>query len=260
LKRLCRAIVAAGALAVVALGAPPEARAAAEFHKLNLVLSGIPTSIKGGGFLDTLAAYNTLHPGKRGVEGLDEPSFGWHFDAQVQYFVRSNVALSFGAGQLRSQQKAEVLPRLQQSITYRAEVITVPIHAGVDYYLAPYNQGDFQARMFFGGGVLSLVHSRGTIQQTEIGTDSSTTFGNERTPPETFKNVMSGNAPGYYLQAGAHMWFPSRLNVMLAVMYRSAIVRDLINDATRQPVIFRGEPVDLDVGGVGARMAIGIGL
>ena len=44
----------------------------------------------------------------------------------------------------------------------------MPVHVGAAYYLQPYNQGDFQARMFFGGGLMQYTYSRASFGQTVI--------------------------------------------------------------------------------------------
>ena len=44
--------------------------------------------------------------------------------------------------------------------------VSWPVSVGAAYYLAPYNQGDFQARGYLGGGFLSVVQSRLKVQQT----------------------------------------------------------------------------------------------
>ncbi len=241
---------------------PQVGHAAAEVHRLNFEISGIPTSINGGTFNDALENYNRVLR-SRGIEPIEESSFGWHFDAQLKYFLRPHLAASVGAGQMLVIREREVLPRLTQDIQLRTEIRTIPIHAGVDYYLAPYVQGDFQARAFLGAGVMSLVSNRALLQQTEINTDSSTTLGDPRTPPNNFTLAAVNDAPGYYLQGGVHMWFPSRLSVMIGVYYMGAKVRNLLERDSLVPfdqVPEVGMPLDLDLSGVGARFTIGIGL
>jgi len=69
------------------------------------------------------------------------------------------------------------------------------------------------------------------------------------------------DSPGYYVEAGVHFWFASKLSVMLGGTYRSIVVRQMLDRDTYQPVYApNGKPFTLDVGGIGARMAIGIGL
>ena len=36
----------------------------------------------------------------------------------------------------------------------------MPVHVGGAYYLQPYNQGDFQARAYVGGGLVQYTYTR----------------------------------------------------------------------------------------------------
>ena len=247
--------VLAAALACALAGGARDASAAAEVHKLSLVISGIPTQVSGGDFNDTIEQYNTILLRPLGREGLSKVQFGWLFEAQLRYFVRSNVAVDAGVGQLRTQTKREFLPALQQDINIRGEVLTVPVHAGAAYYLAPYNQGDFQARAYLGAGFVSNVYNKALLQQVESNTDSSTSLGG------SFTRAATRDAPGYYVEGGVHMFFAIRYSVMLSVMYRSAVIRGLLDRDTGLPLLnSRGKPYTLDMGGIGGRMGIAIGL
>ena len=244
------ALAAAGALAAAA----PLALASAEVHKLSLVLSAIPSSINGGSFNDQIDQLNRSRLTPRGLEGVGKIQFGWMFDTELHYFVRQNVAIGLGVGQIHAQQKREFLPALSQDIQIRAELLSVPIHAGADYYFTPYNQGDFQARAYLGGGVMHSVANKALIEQVEVRTDSSTTLGG------SFVSAVVRDSPGYYLEGGVHLFFASKLSVMLGGVYRSLIVREMLDRRTYQPVRAPdGTPFTLDVGGMGARMAIAIG-
>jgi hypothetical protein len=244
--------------ALLVLGAvlgAPEADAAAEIHRFNLVLSSIPTEIKGGGANDVINDFNRTQLRPRGLESLDEMTLALLHTAELRYFVRPNVAVSMGVGQLRSQTKREFLPALGQSIQLRAEFLSAPVYAGAAYYLAPYTQGDFQARAYLGGGFVSQVYNKAVFQQTESGTDGTTTLGGN------FLQIGTRDAPGYYVEAGAHMWFPLRYSVMLSVVYRGGEVRDLLDQTTHEPLFDpEGRPLTLDLGGIGGRMGISIGL
>jgi hypothetical protein len=247
------------ALALAVLGAlaaaSPLAFASAEIHKMNVVLSAMPTSINGGDFNDQIDQYNRIHLTSRGLEGVGKVQFGWLFDTELHYFVRPNVAATVGVGQIHAQQKREFLPAISQDIQIRAEVLSVPIHAGADYYFTPYNQGDFQARVYMGGGMIAAVGNKALVEQVESRTDSSTTLGG------SFVHAAVRDSPGYYVEAGVHFWFASKLSVMLGGTYRSIVVRQMLDRDTYQPVYApNGKPFTLDVGGIGARMAIGIGL
>ena len=97
------------------------------------------------------------------------------------------------------------------------------------------------------------------FEQLEQQTDSSTTLGG------SFRINGTRDAPGYYLEAGAHMFFAVRYSVMLGVLYRSGEIRDLQTDFesinTETGVVTRSpyELISMDMSGLGARMAVGIG-
>src|SRR5580765_2628328 len=67
------------ALLLAAVAVAPDARAAAEVHKLNLMFSAMPTSIDGGDFRRDLDYLNQTFLESRGLEGLDPISSGWMF-------------------------------------------------------------------------------------------------------------------------------------------------------------------------------------
>lgn len=251
MNRFRPAALAASAL-VLALAMPArEARAAAEVRNFNLVLSAIPSSVNGGGFNDVIDQYNQFILEPRDYNSVREISFGWMFDAELRYFVRQNVALTLGVGQMKTQSKREYLPLINQSIDVRAEIITVPVHAGADYYFSPYNQGDFQARAFVGGGVLSNVFSRATFEQVEIGTTPATTLGG------SFTARATRDSPGFYAQTGVHMFFASSWSVIVGGVYRSAKIEMILDQDTFTPATdLLGNPISLDVSGFGARLGV----
>jgi hypothetical protein len=253
-----RLIACLVALGLCALGAR-QASAAAEVHRLNLVLSSNPTSISSGDVNEQIQDFNRIRLAPRGLEDVETIGFGWLYQAELRYFVRPNVAASFGVGHLRSISRREFLPRISQRINLRAEIISVPLHAGATYYLAPYNQGDFQARAYLGGGFMSVTNNKFVFESLESQTDTSTTLGG------SFRTRARRDAPGYYLEAGAHMFFAVRYSVMLGAIYRSAVIRDMIvtqeiiDEETGAVTRLPGTPIDMDVGGLGARMAVAIG-
>ena len=69
--------IAAAASLVAALVAAREARAAAEVHRFNLVLSAIPTQIDGGDFNTTIDFINRTALDPRGLEGMKRVTFAW---------------------------------------------------------------------------------------------------------------------------------------------------------------------------------------
>lgn len=262
-------VVLGAALACLALTAAGQAQAAAEVHRLNLVLSGIPTSVNGGDFNDAIDRYNKMQLDPLGYDRLKELTFTWMFDAELRYFVRPNFAVTAGVSHFRAKEKKEFLPALSEGVNVTAEILTVPVHVGAAYYLQPYNQGDFRAQAYFGGGMIQYTHTRATFEQTlsMVNYDSSfvATWGGD------YKYSLTQDAPAYYGEFGAHMFFASRFSALISLQYRTGVLRGMrIHefDVNGQPLpippytpVYNpdGTEFTVDVGGVGVRMAVGIG-
>jgi hypothetical protein len=256
----------ATAIVMATLGFARDAHAAAEVHRFNVIFSMRPTSLNPDEFNAFIDQYNLmLQPPFTpiSIEPLDRISYGWLFDAQIRYLTRANIAIEAGVGQLRSKTKREILPFLGSEVLIQSEVLSVPIHAGASYYFAPYNQGDFQARAYLGGGVLSQVYNRGRLSQVTTGFPPE--FGQI---PSYFKWSSQRDAPGYYLEGGVHMFFASRFSVILGATYRSAEIRQPLTTYTcigcpglpnDQPVPV-GSLFDLDFSGYSARLGLALGL
>lgn len=245
------------ALAAIVLLVPTRAFAAAEIHRLNFAISGVPTGLNAGDFNDVLDFYNGAVLTPRGFESLDKIKFSFLFDGELRYFVTRNLSVNAGIGHLKAKTSKEFLPALAQSINVRAEMISVPVHVGATYYLQPYNQGDFQARLFGGGGLVQYTHSRISFLQQLAGADSATTaqLGG------SFKFGATNDATGYYAEGGVHMFFAARYSVLLSALYRSGEIDNLIEEQSGQVFLdpLTGKPFKLDVGGIGFRMAAVIG-
>ena len=279
MTRLRLGALLALAVAFGAVSLSPEAMAAAEVHHLNLVLSAMPSQLDGGGMNGLLGRYNQYPLEARGFEPIDKLSMAWVFDAELRYFVRPSFAMAVGVSQLKVQTKREFLPSIGTSINVSGELLSVPIHVGAQYYLAPYTQGDFQARAFVGGGLMSLTGTRALFSTIESGLpirsgdtlDVASLGGDNRL-------VARGDSPGYYAEVGAHLFFAARYSVIVGAVYRSMKIRDLANNGVimvpdgppspddpplRMKLLGKdGKPVgirELDLSGLGVRMALGIG-
>lgn len=230
---------------------------------MSLVLSGIPTQFNGGDLNDAIDYYNQIRVLPRGYEEIDKLGFSWMFDADLRYFVRPNFAITTGLSHLRISSRREYLPALSQAVDVRFDALTVPIHLGAAYYMQPYNQGDFSARMFVGGGMLQHVYTRSTFEQVLTRPDSALAF----ELGGTQKIVLGQDGPGYYAEGGVQMWFANRYAVLLSVLYRSGELQQAreigyfregshLNEASgdvfTNPVT--GEPFKMDVGGIGLRL------
>jgi hypothetical protein len=240
---------ATAALLTVAAGTRP-AHGAAEVHRFNLIVSAIPTQISGGDANDEIDFANHALE-SQGLKGMDRIVYGWMFEAQLRYMIHSRFAISAGVGQLKKSSAREYLPGLQQDVQLRWEVFSVPVSVGADFYMAPYNQGDFQARAYVGGGFLSLVQNRLLYQQTIVGIQG--------TP--SFVSASKRDAPGFYLEGGVHMFFATRFSVLLGGVFRSAKVEGLVDRETNVPRLGSSDhkPLSMDLSGVGGRMALAYG-
>ncbi len=247
-SRSGRALALAALLsAAVGIG---RAHAAADVHHFNLVLSLSPSQVDGGDFNTTIDFINTTRLTPFGLEGMKRVTFAWIYDADLEYFVRPNMAVHVGVGQLRAVSDREYLPQLSAAIQLHAEMLSVPVHVGAAYYLAAYNQGDFQARAYLGAGFLSLVYNKTRFQQEVVGLPGVPNVNTSAT----------ADSPGYYVETGARMFFASRTSVLIGLTYRSAKVRHLIDEATGTELrAFNGEPYVLDLSGVGLKVGLGIG-
>ena len=229
----------------------PAVQASAEVHRLNLVLSAVPTAIRAGDFNDQIDYLNRVALQPLNLEPLDKIRLSWLLDGELRYFARPNFAVSLGVSRIRAGSSQEYLPSIGASNTVRSDITSVPIHAGGAYYFTPYNQGDFQARAYVGAGFMSVIYNRASLSWTGNGIPGGVGF----------SVTGTNDAPGYYGEAGVHMFFASKLSMMLSALYRSNMVRNLVNESTGTPLVdVNGKPISLDVSGTGFRMAVGIGL
>ena len=262
-------VVLGAALACLAVFSAGQARAAADVHRLNLVISGMPTSVHGGDFNDAIDRYNQQQLDPIGYDRLKQLSFTWLFDAELRYFVRPNFAVTAGVSHMRVSEKKEFLPALSEGVNVNAEILTVPVHVGAAFYLQPYNQGDFQARAYFGGGMIQYSHTRANFTQTlsMVNYDSSfvATWGGD------YEYSLTQDAPGYYLEFGTHMFFASRFSALVSLEYRSGVLRGMrlysseVNGVPSPAPPYSpvynpdGTAFTVDVSGVGVRMGVGFG-
>ena len=238
-------------LCVVLAWHAPRAMAAAEVHRFNFVPSAIPTQVRASEFNSLIEQINNTALEPRGLEPLRRIKLSWLLDAEFRYFARPNLAVSAGVGRLKASTSQEYLPSIGMSITLSAHITSVPIHAGAAYYVTPYNQGDFQARAYVGGGFVSLVHNRATLGLSESGIVTGSAF----------RVTGTNDGAGYYGEVGAHMFFASKFSVLLSGIYRSNQVRNLVDESTGALLRdAQGEPLTLDVGGAGFRIALAVGL
>jgi hypothetical protein len=229
----------------------PAVFASAEFHRMNIVFSAVPTEVRAGDFNDLIAQLNDTRLRPNNLEPVDKISLAWLLDGEMRYFARQNLAVNVGVSRIRAGSQQEYLPTIGASNTVQCDITSVPIHLGAAYYFTPYNQGDFQARAYLGGGFMSVVYNRAAQRW----------IGNGIPAPGGFSWTGTNDGPGYYAEAGVHMFFASKLSVLLSALLRSNDVRHLVDEQTGAPILgTHGQPISLDVSGAGFRMAVGIGL
>ena len=237
-------------LLLVLIRPATEVQAAAEVHRLNLVISGVPTQVRASDFNGMIEDVNRTKLAPIGLAPLPRINLSWMFDAEVRYFARQNLALSVGVSRLRAGTSQEYLPSIGASNTLRADITSIPIHAGAAYYFTPYNQGDFQARAYLGAGFMNVVYNRASLGWNGTGIPVG----------QAFRWTGTNDGPGYYGELGGHLFFASKLSVMLSGLYRSTQVRNLVDEASGAPIVnAQGEAISLDVGGAGFRMGVAIG-
>jgi hypothetical protein len=237
------------------VGAASSAHAAAEVHKLQFVFNAIPGSVDGGDFNRSVDDVNVTLK-RAGLQTLDHVSFGWQFGLELRYFVRPNIAVAAGVSHLRARQEREYLPTLTSDVILSGEVLSVPIHLGGDYYFTPYNQGDFRAQFYAGGGILSLTSTRATLQLQSVGLDSTS-------GANSFRTVSTGDGTGFYTEMGVHMFFAMRYSVILGGVYRSAEVRPtavFFQSGSNPEQSLGYAPRSLSATGFGVRASISVGL
>jgi hypothetical protein len=229
----------------------PAAFASAEVHRMNIVFSAVPTEVRAGDFNDLIGQINDTRLRPNSLEPLDKISLAWLLDGEIRYFPRPSLAVNLGVSRIRAGTEQEYLPTIGASNTVKADITSVPIHLGAAYYFTPYNQGDFQARAFLGGGFMSVVYNRAAQRWT----------GNGIPGGQGFAWTGTNDGPGFYGEAGVHMFFASKLSLLLSALLRSNEVRNLVDEQTGAPILgVDGQQISLDVGGIGFRMAVGIGL
>jgi hypothetical protein len=255
--RVSRLALLLPTVSILLAAASGPAWSAAEVHRLSLVLNAIPTSIDGSGFNDQIDAINRQNLDPQGFQTVNEIGFGWEFGAELRYFVRPNVAVCAGVSQLRAKSKQEYAFSRNDDLSLTAEVLSVPVHVGGDYYFQAYNQGDFQARAYVGGGFNAMTSTRATYTQVFA-------FTTIPAPLPSLTLDQSADGPGWYAEAGAHMFFAVRYSVMLGVVYRSLVIKDIrptlnnvdVYDIPSGP--FK-TPNEINLSGIGARMSVAIG-
>lgn len=255
MNRFASGALAALALILGMLGSVARVDAAATVHRFSLEIGAGATQFAANNFnkQNEFLNRNIIEP--RGLDGFERLTFSFLYDVGFRFFVRPNVALRTGVGQMRAQSQREYLPAIGQDIRIRTEIFSVPMHLGADYYFAPYNQGDFQARGFVGGGLLNTVQNRVLFQTYEVGTNPGTTlFGSGVTKIER-------DSPGWYGEAGVHMFFALRYSVLINGYYRSAKTRGLVFTNSNDPALnlTDGLPFELDLSGIGGRGGFCIG-
>ncbi len=252
MKRSTTSVRLALALILGTLGFAPRAHAAAVIHRFNLEIGGGASQIAANDYNQQNHFLNQNFIEPRGLQGFDAATFSFLYDIGARFFLRPNVALRASVGQMRTQNKREYLPAIHEDITIRTEILSVPMQIGADYYMAPYNQGDFQARAFIGGGILNTVENRVLFQSYEVATDPTTTLFGDRV------SMAQKDSPGWYGEFGVHMFFALRYSVVMNAYYRSAKARGLVVTGTDVPVLnfTDGRPYDLDLSGIGGRAAL----
>ena len=212
------AVLAVTALALAA-GAT-QVRAAAEVHQLNLVLSAHPDVDQRRGLQ---RADRALQPAsistRAGSRASSQITFGWLFDAELRYFVRPNIAVEAGVGQLHASQKQRVPARASgRTIQIRAEIALGadprrrPPTTSRPTTRATSRPAPTSAAASISGG----LQPRADSEQVEVGTDTLTTLRrqlHDRRDPRQPRLLRRGRR--------AHVLRRRGISVLLGAVYRS---------------------------------------
>ena len=232
LTRLRLGVLLALAVALGASSYAPKAMAAAEVHRLNLVLSGMPSQVAGDGMNDLLQRYNEYPLQSRGLEPLDEIRMGWMFDAELRYFVRPNFAVAAGVGYLKVQTKRSYMPSIGANIDVLGQVIAVPLHVGAAVLPGPLQPGRLPGpRLRRRRPDEPRVHPGPVPDHRDRAGRACTARTTTRSTSPRWAGTTGSprrrTAPGYYAEVGAHLFFAARYSVVVGAVYRSMKISDL---------------------------------
>jgi outer membrane protein W len=255
-RRAAPAAAMLATLFVVATTLVPEVRADEQrVQRLGLALYVMPSGLALEDFnseIDRLNQETAAFGQPFGSQApIDDIKWDGIFGAELKYFVNRNIAVIGGVGQIKKESKLDLQPVADGATLIRGYVRSVPIHLGADYYFEPRTSGDFTVRPFVGGGYVRVADTKTSVGYDLVRPDSTLT---------DFTDAY-GNGHGFFLEAGAHMMFPSRYSILINANYRNAHVKQM-NDYETGAVIVdpQGELVETDISGFGLRFAVQISL
>jgi len=223
--------------------------------RLGLALSVMPTGLALG---DVNAGIDLLNQETASLGSpfnaqapIDNITWDGLWQAELKYFVTRKWAVVGGIGQIKKESKLELQPVADGSTLIRAYVRSVPIHLGADYYFEPRTSGDFTMRPFVGGGYMRVGETKVTAGYDLM------------RPDTTLQTIVTGTGRGHgaWVEAGAHLMFPSRYSILINANYRYAKTGAMTNVETGDPLeIVPGEDFVTDISGFGLRFALQINL
>lgn len=177
------------------------------------------------------------------------------FQVEGRFFISDKLAAVAGFGRISRTSQLELLPGAQRRLLMKAQILGVPRHLGLNYYMTPYTRGDMTLRPYFGGGFMDVVEAHGRV-------------GAEFESPDTTVSQFQrsrGEGPGFYAEAGVHMMLPSRYSFMASINYHHiAANRLILEDAHGNTFGYLtdadGNPEKLDFSGVGLKFAVNMNL
>ena len=248
-RRAARAAAVVGLVAITLVaGAVPGRADEQRVKRFGIAMYVMPTSLALDDFNNSVDRLNEF-TSAQGLAPIDKIHWAAEFGLEGRFQATHHWMLVAGFGQIKKQSTLSLIPQVNQHILVTANILTVPINLGADYYFNPKTSGDFTMRPFVGGGMISLVETKAKLGGSAALQD--TTF-------ETFTRPQ-GEGGGFYVEGGVHMMFPSRYSILLNGNYRHAKATRVYEETTGQ-LLYNpdGSPYELDVSGFGLRFAVQI--
>jgi hypothetical protein len=250
-RRAARAAAVVGLVsgALVTLAVPGHADEQ-RVKRFGVALYVMPTGLALDDFNQSVDNLNQF-TGQQGLAPIDQIHWAAQFGLEGRFQATHHWMLVAGFGQIKKRSELNLIPQVGQSIVVTASILSVPENLGAAYYFNPKTSGDFTLRPFVGGGMIRLVETKAKLGGQAVLAD--TTFGSFSRP--------QGEGGGYYAEAGVHMMFPSRYSIILNGIYRHAKTSRVYEETTGQLLYnVDGSPYELDLSGVGLRLAFQINL
>lgn len=177
------------------------------------------------------------------------------FQVEGRFFISDKLVAVAGFGRIKRTSALELLPGAQRRLLMKGEILGVPRHIGLNYYLTPYTRGDMTLRPYFGGGFMDVVEAHGRVGAEFDSPDTNVT---------QFQRTR-GEGPGFYAEGGVHLMLPGRYSFIGSVNYHHISAKNLLLEDEHGNTLgyltdANGKREKLDFSGVGLKIAINMNL